>query len=551
MKSLKGRVRWVWLARTQRTLYSSVDRKLAEQDRDADDSDRIYITRVRVRRGNGKVILTWQVISVPGSDFRKLKELAEKERDDAIDAIADSLEEPLWGLLTDGWNPVDAGDFAALANKVSTLQEELKRYLLGDPAKFTGTALGLADLSLLEAIAERVPLPGIDRSLGDVKHYAEIAGIILVVLTGGHILACASFKLWVHDKLGQFLAKLLNSFFRGLGAERVEHPSPADAGDGRRSPPDDSHRPPPDTGSFRGGQGPPDDDHRDPPSSDRPGPFPGPSGGLPSRRPSPAGVGRPRPASRRQPAAEPAGGRQRGDRESREPAVSGRRQPARVRVERVDPERSQCAGSRPESGQTRPGTSSRGGEPPSRTGSRPAPVQPAARNRREPGNGRKAAGTPSGRGLTGQPSAYGQQAAGPTWPSRTSGQPSLGRPASGNQPVTGNRRENPAGRVRVTGKRVSFGRPASGNSSETPSRETPAGRVPGRSGSRRRAQYENPSGMNETRERDGPPDMVSRDDYPERPPCAERPVSRPPASDRSIPGRESARGIEGRDTGRG
>jgi hypothetical protein len=547
VKSLKGRIRWVWLARMQRTFYSSADTKLAEQARDADDSDRIYITRVRVRRGNGRVILTWQVISVPGSDFRKLKELAEEERDDAIDVIADSLEEPLWGLLTDGWNPVDAGDFEALADRVSTLQEELKRYLVGDPAKFTGTALGLTDLSLLEAIAERVPLPVLDRSLGDIKHYAEIAGIILVVLTGGHILACASFKLWVHDKLGQYLAKLLNNFFRGLGAERVEHPSPADAADGRRSPPDDPHRPPPDTGSFRGGpDGPPDDD-RDPPSPDWRGPFPGRSGGLPSRRPSPAGVGRPRPASPRQPAAGPAGGRQRDAREPREPAASGRRQPARVRVERVDPERSQPAGSRPESGQTRPGTSSRGPELPSRTDGRPAPVQPAPRNRREAGNGRKAAGTPSGRGLTRQPSAYGQQATDPTWPSRTRGQPSLGRPASGNQPVTGNRRENPAGRVRVAGKRVSFGRPASGSSPETRTpRETPARRVPGRSGSSRRAQNENSSRMNENRELDGLPDMVSRDDYSEQPPFAEPPVSRPPASDRSIPGRNSARGIEGR-----
>ena len=40
------------------------------------------------------------------------------------------------------------------------------------------------------------------------------------MLTGGHILACASFKLWVHDELGQLLAKLIKTVLRELGASQ-------------------------------------------------------------------------------------------------------------------------------------------------------------------------------------------------------------------------------------------------------------------------------------------------------------------------------------------
>ena len=85
---------------------------------------------------------------------------------------------------------------------------------------------------LFKAIVGRIPVPGLDRSLGELKHYAEIAGIVLVLLTEGHILACASFKLWVHDKLGRYLTKLLDNFLRRLGVRRVEQ---SRARTGRRS----------------------------------------------------------------------------------------------------------------------------------------------------------------------------------------------------------------------------------------------------------------------------------------------------------------------------
>jgi hypothetical protein len=311
--------------RTKRVFYASSDKRLTARTWESDDTDRIFIERVRVRRRRGRVILTWQVISVSGRVFRELKKLPEEERDGVMDAIAEELGEPLWKVLTEGWNTVDPGDFAGLADMVSAVQEQVKYCLLANPAKFAGAALGLTDLSLLEAIAERVPLPVIDKSLGDIKHYAEIAGIILVVLTGGHILACTSFKLWVHDKLFQRLGQLLNNFFRGLGAERVEHPSRADAADGRRSPPGDEHARPPGPGSSRD----------DPDGRNEQG----------------------RAAPPRQPAAERAGqarAQRHGERERRGAATPSERQPRPSRAERVEPNPRHLADSQPTPGQAAP-----------------------------------------------------------------------------------------------------------------------------------------------------------------------------------------------------
>ena len=217
--------------------------------------------------------MTRQVISVSGSTYRDLKKLSEEERDGVIDAMADGLEEPLWEVLADSWETIDLGDFGSLAEAVNALQDTLKSYLIGDPVKFAGSALGLVDLSLLEAIAERVPIPGLDRSLGEIRHYAEIAGIVLVVLAGGHILACASFKLWVHDELGQLLAKLIKTVLRELGAKPVQRPSPAEAEDDW-PPPDRPDQTPPHSGPD---PNPPDhhndDQDKDSPDSGHPQPL--------------------------------------------------------------------------------------------------------------------------------------------------------------------------------------------------------------------------------------------------------------------------------------
>src|SRR5207244_6764125 len=96
------------------------------------------------------------------------------------------------------------------------------------------------------AIAEWAAIPVVDRSLGELREYAEIAGIVLVALAGGHILACASFKMWLHDKLMQFLAKLLDKLLRELGTKPVERTLPAPPEDGTRPSSADPDPHPPD-----------------------------------------------------------------------------------------------------------------------------------------------------------------------------------------------------------------------------------------------------------------------------------------------------------------
>ena len=274
----------------RRVLYSFEPEKPAKEAGTEGKPGRIYVRYIRVIRVGDTVFVTRQVISVSGSAYRDLKKLAEEERDGVIDAMADGLEEPLWEVLADSWETIDLGDFGSLAEAVNALRDTLKSYLIGDPVKFAGSALGLVDLSLLEAIAERVPIPGLDRSLGEIRHYAEIAGIVLVVLAGGHILACASFKLWVHDELGQLLAKLIKTVLRELGAKPVQRPSPAEAEDDW-PPPDRPDQTPPHSGPD---PNPPDhhndDQDKDPPNS---GPPPASSGGSPVRSYSSADHGQP------------------------------------------------------------------------------------------------------------------------------------------------------------------------------------------------------------------------------------------------------------------
>jgi hypothetical protein len=73
--------------------------------------------------------------------------------------------------------------------------------LLGDPIGMIGSSLGLPDPSLLEGIGSQIPIPGLDTTLGEIKLFFEVAGVIIGVLTANPVLACACSKLLVHDGL--------------------------------------------------------------------------------------------------------------------------------------------------------------------------------------------------------------------------------------------------------------------------------------------------------------------------------------------------------------
>ena len=235
------------------------------------------------------------MISIPASQYHKIK-WVEDERDGILESVAEVIEDPVWDLLMSGWRTVDPGDFAALAEAISSLQDELRNYVIADPLKSLDAALGFSDLSLLGAITEHVPIPGLDQSLGEIKQYLEIAGIILVAISGGHILACASFKMWAHDELGRLLGKLLNKLLHNLceGPEESSEPGEPQS-NGRRSPGGpDSPDEPPDSGPPSPPTGPdgPDDPDQPPPGS-------GPPSSPPTGPDGPDDPDQPPPGSRR------------------------------------------------------------------------------------------------------------------------------------------------------------------------------------------------------------------------------------------------------------
>lgn len=258
--------------------YSSIDGAPKKQGISGRPGS-IRVARLCVLQDNDSIAVAWLIISIPilsGSRRQqrkilesRLRKILETERDGLLDAVTEAGLDPVWEVLTGSWRTLDPGNFEALEEAIISCQEELHQYLLGDPAGFAGAALGLPHMALLEAIADRIPIPGIDRSISELKQYAEIAGIILAVLAGGHILACASFKLLIHDELGELLAKLLDKFLRSFGAKPAERSSPAQRENSGRWPPIDPDQPPrprPPQDQASGPEGP-----DEPPGSGRPG----------------------------------------------------------------------------------------------------------------------------------------------------------------------------------------------------------------------------------------------------------------------------------------
>ena len=263
---------WFGIRFSSGNFYYSSNSKIDDRNGGAHKDQPIFIGRVQVFRSRDRVVVSWKIVFNSGEAYNKL---AQVEADGAIDSVADTLESVPWDLFTYGWATFDPGDFAGIADAVNEFQESIKNQLLGDPAKFAGTLIGMPDLLLLGAIADRVPIPGLDRTLGEIRHYAEIAGIILIVLTGGHILACASFKLYIHDLIEKLIAKWIKKFLKELRAKPVKNPPLVGERFDDYSAPDDPGQPPP-----PGGPHPPDGPDNPDPSSG-PNPPPAPSGALP------------------------------------------------------------------------------------------------------------------------------------------------------------------------------------------------------------------------------------------------------------------------------
>jgi hypothetical protein len=409
--------------------YSSVD-DAPKKQRIPGRPGHIRVARLCVLQDKDSIAVAWLIISLPipsGSRRQqrkilesRLRKLLETERDDLLDAVTEAGLDPVWEVLTGSWQTLDPDNFEALEEAIISCQEELHQYLLGDPAGLAGAALGLPHMALLEAIADRIPIPGIDRSISELRQYAEVAGIILAILAGGHILACASFKLWAHDRLGELLDKLLDEFLRSLGARPAERSSPAQRENSRPRPPigpDQPPRPRPPQDPAGGRDGP-----YEPPGSGRPGRNPpnGPGSRVFSPAP-PRPPGRPHPGSADgSPSSRPRAGRPPGSTQPDQDQRSKRPAPAEVRPGPSAPppgRQGQPAPRRPRSGPVRPQTP------------RVAAVYPSPRSR--PGRPPEAAGPPAQGQLPAPPSsaAVGSGTPAPPpvrqepspWPSLTSG----------------------------------------------------------------------------------------------------------------------------------
>ena len=238
------------------------------------DDGRIYVARFRFSE-DGRLEASWQVHLLPASAYHGLKKLIDGEREGAAESLAEFIEDPPWKVLTSGWMTIDPGDFADLAEKLEEVQDELKVCLLARPLEVAGSAAGLSDLSLLGVVAEHVPIPGIDKSFSEIRQYLEIAGIVLVALSGGHILVCASFKMLLHDQIGKLLSKVLERFLRDLfGRGKADAELLRSNTDGRFPNPVRANREGPDSNPR-----PPNTPPRPDGSSSRPGPDPSPPGG--------------------------------------------------------------------------------------------------------------------------------------------------------------------------------------------------------------------------------------------------------------------------------
>jgi hypothetical protein len=186
-----------------------------------------------------------QDIPVPADDKRRISEAI---RDYGVEGVAEYLgkriEEPGWEVISARWITVDPCGIDSLAEAIGTFQENWKQFLIGNPVDVIGAKVGLPDASLIGVIAGQLPIPGIDKPLSDLKQAIEIAGMILGAITGIHVLACASFKLLVHDEIGRLLARGIHDAIDDLthpaAAPGPSSPSPSPmyspSPDGRRVP---------------------------------------------------------------------------------------------------------------------------------------------------------------------------------------------------------------------------------------------------------------------------------------------------------------------------
>jgi hypothetical protein len=240
----RGRVPLPFWFDGQSVFYSRSESELDEEIQTLAPSDKIYFVRVRLIQPNGdpeamsssagsrrrnlngdqdtqKVELVRQVASLPQTEFANVHELIKGEREGIVDSFAESGVDLIWQPLTAQWVTTDPSHLAELSEAISSLNTELQKALIGDPVEFASSALQIPDPSLLGIVAEHVPIPGIGKSFAEVKTYLEIAGIVIGLAGGGPLLACASFKLLIHDEMSKLLVRAADRAIQELTSAPV------------------------------------------------------------------------------------------------------------------------------------------------------------------------------------------------------------------------------------------------------------------------------------------------------------------------------------------
>ena len=160
--------------------------------------------------GSARVVVLRQASSVPADDYQALSsKILSGVSDGFYGYLANTVVDPAWAWATAQWMTTDPARFGSFARAVGTLQGAAGESLLGDPIGMIGSSLGLPDPSLLEGIGSQIPIPGLDTTLGEIKLFFEVAGVIIGVLTANPVLACACSKLLVHDGLHRLAVAMM------------------------------------------------------------------------------------------------------------------------------------------------------------------------------------------------------------------------------------------------------------------------------------------------------------------------------------------------------
>ena len=162
------------------------------------------------------------VVAQAGPLREHVESLLEGVQERLSQRAADLLVDVVWEPATVSWHVTDFGGFDSLSGSFEAVDSRGHREIGGFTEQF-GRLVGLPDTAADGAglaIRYLVPFP-VDQSLDDLSRFIQVAGTVAFAVAGGHVLACASAKSFVHDELTDLFAKRISSvIWPGHGESR-------------------------------------------------------------------------------------------------------------------------------------------------------------------------------------------------------------------------------------------------------------------------------------------------------------------------------------------